>query len=76
MLSFSKALSFFMAFAMTSSITTTTVDAACECVGHQAGTDKIFADEGFPSDFGEYCRVWEVPDMANPVSEVLYAPDE
>ena len=57
--SFSKAIAFLTAFAATSSITTTTVDAACECVGHQAGTAKIFADEGFPSDFGDYCRVWE-----------------
>ena len=63
--SFSKAISFLTALAVTSSVTTTTVDAACDCVGPQTGTAKIFADEGYPSDFGAYCRAWGV----------LYPPD-
>ena len=54
--SFSKAIAYLTAFAATSSTTTTTVDAACECVGPQKGTAKIFADYGYSSDFGANCR--------------------
>ena len=68
--SFSKAIAFLTAFAVTSSITTiTTVDAACECIGvHQPETSKFFEDQGYPSDQGATCHPgWSVlyPDDVN-----------
>lgn len=48
-----------MVFAVTSSITIITIDAACEWIGLQAGTSKIFADHGHPSDYDAYCQAWE-----------------
>ena len=57
--SFSKVVSFLMVFAVTSSITIITIDAACEWIGLQAGTSKIFADHGHPSDYDAYCQAWE-----------------
>jgi len=68
--SFSKAFSFLMVLAMTASITTTTtVDAACECIGAQADTSKIFVEQGWPADLGAYCQPWEVTTTASSCSK-------
>ena len=59
---FSNAVSYLMVLAVTSSITTTTttVDAACECIGAQADVSKVLEDKGWPTDLGAYCQAWEL----------------
>jgi len=58
--SFSKAIAFLTAFAVTSSITTiTTVDAACECIGLKPALSKFFSDKGWSPDLGSYCLAWD-----------------
>ena len=78
--SFSNAASFLLVFAVTSSITTTTitVDAACECIGAQADTSKVFVEQGWPSEFGAYCQVWgdlQPPDHPCDGSSATYEAD-